>query len=115
MSGAGHEECYRCPVGAFFAEAQAAQPEALEHMLNAAYELLEAARVAVDAAERAIDEQREHLAATRAEASTATAGSPDDASPNRHAHSGASVASTSPECPTRSGSTSAAPRCSASR
>ena len=62
-----HDECYSCPVGAFFAEARDAQPEALEHLLNAAYELLEVARVAIDAAERAIDEQRTHMAATRTE------------------------------------------------
>ncbi len=61
-----HDECYACPVGAFFAEARDAQPEALEHVLNAAYELLEVARVAIEAAERAVDEQRSHLAANRA-------------------------------------------------
>jgi hypothetical protein len=85
MSPAAHDECYRCPVGAFFAEAQAAQPEALEHMLNAAYELLEVARVAIDAAERAIDEQRAYVAAQRGEprgeAPDATAERSDDASP----------------------------------
>ncbi|HEY1740996.1 MAG TPA: hypothetical protein VGI86_19940 [Acidimicrobiia bacterium] len=85
MSAAGHDECYRCPVGAFFAEAQAAQPEAMEHMLNAAYELLEVARVAIDAAERAIDEQRATVAAqradTRPEESAATEGSHGDAEP----------------------------------
>jgi hypothetical protein len=58
-----HSECYACPVGSFFAEFRAAEPEALEHVLNAAYELLEVARVAIEAAERAIDEQRTHAAA----------------------------------------------------
>jgi hypothetical protein len=80
-----HSECYACPVGAFLAEAQAAQPEALEHLLNAAYELLEVARVAIDAAERAIDEQRTHMAAARAETVSRAAPQPasDDAPPQR--------------------------------
>ncbi len=54
----GHDECYACPVGSFFAGVQSAQPEALDHLLNAAYELLEVARAAIDAAEGAIDQQR---------------------------------------------------------
>jgi len=66
-----HSECYACPVGSFFAEFRAAEPEALEHVLNAAYELLEVARVAIDAAERAIDEQRTHAAAAASAASDA--------------------------------------------
>ena len=60
MTGS-HDECYACPVGSFFAELRASEPEAMEHVLNAAYELLEVARVAIEAAERAIDEQRTHL------------------------------------------------------
>ncbi len=79
--GAGHQ-CYACPVGAFFAEAQAAQPEALDHLLHAAYELLEVARVAIDAAERAIDEQRAHLAAARTVADGAP-GAAGDPQPRR--------------------------------
>lgn len=57
-AGHGHDECYACPVGSFFAGVQSAQPEALDHLLNAAYELLEVARAAIDAAEGAIDQQR---------------------------------------------------------
>src|SRR5690349_16916522 len=68
-----HDECYACPVGSFFAELRAAEPEAIEHVLNAAYEMLEVARLAIDAAERAIDEQRTHAAAA---SSTRSDGAP---------------------------------------
>ncbi len=53
-----HEECYACPVGSFFLGVQSAQPDAMEHVLNAAHELLGVARAAIDAAETAIDHQR---------------------------------------------------------
>ena len=53
-----HDECYACPVGSFFVGVQTAQPDAMEHVLNAAHELLEVARTAIDAAETAIDHQR---------------------------------------------------------
>lgn len=62
-AGGAHDECYACPVGSFFAGVQSAQPDALEHLLNAAYELLEVARGAIEAAETAIDQQRSALAA----------------------------------------------------
>jgi hypothetical protein len=35
-----------------------AQPEAMEHLLNAAHELIQAARVALDAADQVIEQQR---------------------------------------------------------
>ena len=63
-----HGECYACPVGAFFAGANRAQPDAMDHVLNAAYELLEVARSAIDAVEGAVDHQRdarEHARAQR--------------------------------------------------
>lgn len=56
--GHSHEECYACPVGGLFLTARQGGPEAFEHLLNAASELVAAARSLVDAAERAIDHQR---------------------------------------------------------
>ena len=53
-----HAECYACPVGLVFASVNTAQPEALEHLLNAASEMAAAARSLIDAAERVIAEQR---------------------------------------------------------
>ena len=79
-----HAECYACPVGSFFAEFQSAQPEAAEHLLNAAYELLEVARVAIDAAERAIDEQRARVAAHTAATAGAAGTAPNDGAPRRN-------------------------------
>jgi hypothetical protein len=53
-----HAECYACPVGSLFSAARDAQPEALEHLLAAAHELVQAARVALDAADAVIEQQR---------------------------------------------------------
>lgn len=63
---AEHEECYACPVGQVFEALHDAQPEALEHFLAAAKELLAATRSVVESAERAVDEQRERLRERRA-------------------------------------------------
>jgi hypothetical protein len=53
-----HDECYACPVGSMFMAARDAQPEAMEHLLTAAHELVQAARVALDAADAVIEQQR---------------------------------------------------------
>jgi hypothetical protein len=60
------EACAACPVGNLFAVAQGAQPEAMEHLLNAAHELIAAARVVLDAADQVVDAQRESLHHARA-------------------------------------------------
>lgn len=54
-----HDECYACPVGSMFASMEAASPDMLEHLLAAAHELLQVARSAIDAAESAVERQRE--------------------------------------------------------
>ena len=58
-----HAECYACPVGSFFngvhGAGVGAQSEALDHLLNAAHELLEVARTAIDTADAAIEQQRD--------------------------------------------------------
>jgi hypothetical protein len=54
-----------CPFCGMFAAMNAAQPEAMEHLLNAAHELVQAARVALDAADAVIEQQRHARAATR--------------------------------------------------
>jgi len=59
-----HEECYACPVGGVFMAAQKAQPEALEHLLLAAHELIQAAKAALDVADQVVEQQR-HARATR--------------------------------------------------
>ena len=53
-----HDECYACPVGSMMFGLHAAQPDAMEHLLNAAHELILVARAALDAAETALDAQR---------------------------------------------------------
>ena len=53
-----HDECYACPVGSFFMGVQSAQPDAMEHLLVAAQELLSVARSAIDVADGAIEHQR---------------------------------------------------------
>lgn len=72
MSGTGsgetserHDECYACPIGGFFFTLQGAQPDATEHLLNAAREMLQLARAVIDAAEEVVD-QRQQAAARRA-------------------------------------------------
>jgi hypothetical protein len=55
---AGHEECYACPVGALFAEARELEPAALDHLMNAALELVQVAKSVLEAAEHAIEAQR---------------------------------------------------------
>jgi hypothetical protein len=42
-----------------FTAARDAQPEAMEHLLAAAHELVQAARVALDAADAVIEQQRQ--------------------------------------------------------
>jgi hypothetical protein len=59
-----HDECYACPVGSVFMAAQKAQPEALEHLLSAAHELIQAAKAALDVADQVVEQQR-HARATR--------------------------------------------------
>ena len=62
MSAGGPEPridaCEACPVGAVFAGLAAVQPEAREHLLNAASELVQAARALLDAADAVIEQQR---------------------------------------------------------
>lgn len=53
-----HDECYACPVGSFFLTYQGAQPEAAEHLLNAASEVLLALKAFVEAAEQTLQNQR---------------------------------------------------------
>lgn len=63
-----HEECYACPVGGLFLTARGTSPEAFDHLLKAASELVAAARSALEAAERVIEQQRSagpHAAPTR--------------------------------------------------
>jgi hypothetical protein len=59
-----HDECYACPVGSLFSGIDAASPDMMEHLLTAAQELLQVARGAIDAAESAIERQREARAAS---------------------------------------------------
>jgi hypothetical protein len=54
-----HDECYACPVGGLFASMDTASPDMMEHLLTAAHELLQVARTAIDAAESALERQRE--------------------------------------------------------
>jgi len=54
-----HDECYACPVGSFFMSMDGASPDMMEHLLTAAHELLQVARTAIDAAEAAVERQRE--------------------------------------------------------
>ena len=53
-----HDECYACPVGSFFVGVHTAQPDAMDHLLTAAQELLNVARSAIDVADGAIEHQR---------------------------------------------------------
>jgi hypothetical protein len=53
-----HDECYACPVGGLFLTSRAGAPEAVDHVLNAASEMLAAFKVLADAAERFIEAQR---------------------------------------------------------
>jgi hypothetical protein len=63
---AGAAPCAGCPIGDIFGAAQGAQPEAMEHLLNAAHELIAAARVVLDAADQVVDAQLESLHNARA-------------------------------------------------
>ena len=58
------EECYACPIGGFFLTLQGAEPDATEHLLSAAHEMLQFARAVIDAAEEVVD-QRQQAAARR--------------------------------------------------
>lgn len=53
-----HEECYACPVGGLFLTARGASPEAVEHLVNAASELVAAMRSVLEAAESFLEQQR---------------------------------------------------------
>ena len=61
-----HDECYACPVGSMFTAARDASPDAMEHLLAAAHELVQAARAALDAADAVIEQQR-HARSTQRE------------------------------------------------
>jgi hypothetical protein len=54
-----HDECYACPVGGLFLTARATSPEAVEHLVNAASELVAAMRSVLEAAETFLAQQRE--------------------------------------------------------
>jgi hypothetical protein len=54
-----HSECYACPIGSVFSAAQKAQPEALEHLLAATHELIQAAKAALDVADQVVEQQRQ--------------------------------------------------------
>jgi hypothetical protein len=60
-----HAECYACPVGSVFMAARDASPDAMEHLLAAAHELVQAARAALDAADAVIEQQRSARSAPR--------------------------------------------------
>jgi len=60
--GERHEECYACPIGGFFLTLQGAQPDATEHLLNAAREMLQVARAVIDAAEEVVDQRQQDAA-----------------------------------------------------
>lgn len=58
----GHDECYACPIGGLFLTLQGAQPDATEHLLNAAQEMLQVARAVIDAAEEVVEQRRRSAA-----------------------------------------------------
>lgn len=53
-----HDECYACPVGGLFLTARGASPEAVEHLVNAASEMVAAMRSVLEAAESFLADQR---------------------------------------------------------
>lgn len=53
-----HDECYACPVGGLFLTARGASPETVEHLVNAASELVAAMRSVLQAAEEFLEQQR---------------------------------------------------------
>ncbi|HLF99385.1 MAG TPA: hypothetical protein VI916_02865 [Acidimicrobiia bacterium] len=53
-----HDECYACPVGGLFLTARGASPEAVEHLVNAAAEMVAALRSVLEAAESFLADQR---------------------------------------------------------
>lgn len=53
-----HDECYACPVGGLFLTARSASPETVEHLVNAASELVAAMRSVLEAAETFLEQQR---------------------------------------------------------
>lgn len=55
---AARDECGACPVGALFLAARGSSPETFEHLLNAASELVAAARSVLDGVERVVEQQR---------------------------------------------------------
>lgn len=57
-----HAECYACPVGGLFLTARTGSPEAVEHLVNAASELVAAMRSVLEAAESFLEHQRGHQA-----------------------------------------------------
>ncbi len=64
----GHDECYACPIGGFFLTLQGSQPDATEHLLNAAHEMIQVARAVIDAAEEVVDQRRQAAARRSGEA-----------------------------------------------
>ena len=58
-AGKFHDECYACPIGGLFLTARGASPEAVEHLVNAASELVAAMRSVLEAAEAFLDQQRQ--------------------------------------------------------
>lgn len=64
--GGGVGVCPLCTFGVFASSMRDASPEAMEHLLGAAHEFLMAAKVVLDAADRAVELQRTQLAAAAA-------------------------------------------------
>lgn len=60
-----HDECYACPVGGLFLTAREASPEAVEHLVNAASEMVAAMRSVLEAAEAFLEQQQKTPPATR--------------------------------------------------
>lgn len=57
-----HAECYACPIGSIFLALHEIRPEASEHLLNAAHELVEVGRAVLDAADEVIEARRRAVA-----------------------------------------------------
>jgi hypothetical protein len=57
--------CPLCSLGLFASTMRDASPEAMDHLLGAAHEFLLAAKVVLDAADRAVELQRAQLLANR--------------------------------------------------
>lgn len=80
--------CPLCSLATFLSTMREASPEAMDHLLGAAHEILLATRVVLDAADRAVELQRAQLAAARDQAAAArenAAAARDQAVPKRPA------------------------------